>query len=279
MEIPVYNNLKEFKQNYLVDYSEINQKIPFLKYLTICFHNYKQKRDDLLLDDSDAKLSTLNNEIFQKMEYSAFVYMEHILEQGIVLNENYDDSNDPKEYLSDLQNFHSIYNYEDKILEYIKLYLSTKDQRRKKWIMQKPFDLILDFISEKIENEKLNLLRLQTTQQPPVIPEPEETPEEKDAKVKFILMKETGLIDSLISQNYKNADIGKILFPIAQIKRSYIENILTADFKIPDVTNSKTAYKRKNILRALDEFDKMGIEFNQLKYFPKLKTDFPELFE
>lgn len=107
----------------------------------------------------------------------------------------------------------------------------------------------------------------------------EETPEEKDAKVKFIILKELGIIDLLISQNYNNADIGKILEPITQIKKSYLENILTADFKLPDTTKDKTAYKRKNILRALSEFEKIGIDFKQLKYLPNIKKSAPHLFE
>jgi len=106
----------------------------------------------------------------------------------------------------------------------------------------------------------------------------EETPEEKDAKVKFILLKEFGIIDFLISQNYNNSEIGKILSPIAQIKSTYIENILTADFKFPDYTSNKSAYKKKNIIKALNEIDKMDISFKNCKYLPTLKINNPELF-
>ena len=133
------------------------------------------------------------------------------------------------------------------------------------------------YLVQKFEDKNSNLPILQSAE--PSYVTPEDTPEERAAKVKFILLKELGIIDFLISQNYSNSTIGKILLPIAQIKESYTKNILTADFMKPDTTNSKSAYKDKNIVKALRDFEKMQIDLDQLKYLPEIKKDSPHLFE
>ena len=69
------------------------------------------------------------------------------------------------------------------------------------------------------------------------------------------------------------------MLPITKTKISYTKNILSADYKTPDTTSDKTAYKKKNVSKALEEFVKMGISFEQLKYLPKIKIENPNLFE
>jgi hypothetical protein len=47
----------------------------------------------------------------------------------------------------------------------------------------------------------------------------------------------------------------------------------------PEPSNEKSAYKKKNIKYALQNLNEMGMDFENCKYFPTLKKEYPELFE
>lgn len=109
-------------------------------------------------------------------------------------------------------------------------------------------------------------------------------------KVEFIILNETGFIDNLKAKSYNNNTIAKLV--VEEIKKKYrnytvigtcsekyIENILSADLHKPEPSNEKSAYKKKNIKDALQNLNEMGMHFENCKYFPTLKKEYPELFE
>lgn len=109
-------------------------------------------------------------------------------------------------------------------------------------------------------------------------------------KVEFIILKETGFIDNYINKTYNNTTIAKLVVEeikekyknhdvIGKCSEEYIQNILSSDLHEPEPYNEKSAYKKKNIKVALQKLNEMEINFENCKYLPNLKKEYPELFE
>lgn len=121
------------------------------------------------------------------------------------------------------------------------------------------------------------------------MPAQTDSPIKVDHKVEFIILKEIGHINELLSQN-SNAEVARIVSN--EINQKYkdfevsnsctannIKNILTADYGIPDYTNPKSAYKKSNIRKALFQLNKMGVSLYDCKYLKELEMINPDLFD
>jgi hypothetical protein len=110
-----------------------------------------------------------------------------------------------------------------------------------------------------------------------------------DAKVEFIILNETmqltqykntstniklaKIISDIINNKFKNYRIKNPCTP------DNIRNILTADSHFPDYTSRKSAYKKRNIKKAIDQLYQMGVKFEHCQFLPKIKIMKPTLFE
>ena len=284
------NNLEDYKKIFFSRYENSNQSFleflyferdKFEQILNLCY----QETVNALLED--AELDSEKSELYKLFGETFFKILNEIKNE--IFDLKFYSDEDVMEFIEDVLSTHNIYILDDEFHDPVPYRV----------------DRLVDFLSQYIcmlfipelfvkENKIIQFLNLEIIQeeikikskgsptsfeQNILIPQSEETPEEKVAKVKFILLKELGIIDFLQSQNYNNEEIGKILLPITKTKISYTKNILSADYKTPDTTSDKTAYKKKNVSKALEEFVKMGISFEQLKYLPKIKIENPNLFE
>lgn len=107
-------------------------------------------------------------------------------------------------------------------------------------------------------------------------------------KVEFIILKEIGVVDELLTKKTSSAVATEISRMINEkhnltedslkCTSANIRNILIADSFFPDHTSPKTAYKRNNIKKALVQLSSMGVHLDQCRYFPSLKLTHPDLF-
>lgn len=276
MELPFYYSLEEFQKYYNVNFqdwkkifkdgSETEFANDYLKLYNNFFnvHNTFKYRIDVKMYDE--------NNIIEDFDLYHFEYTT-IIEKRLRLFIDMFKTEDKEKYakeiiayepmlICDFENTGEINTMFDdgyiieieNLMIYSELFTYDFSDYSKKWFLSidnldyKNFEYSLKRIREFL-NDKINTKNIfpENLELPEPSLEIEEEPEEKDAKVKFILLKELGIIDFLINQNYNNTDIGKILKPIVGIKETYTANILTADFKLPDLS-AKSAYKRKNLL-------------------------------
>lgn len=309
MQIPFYYSLKDFETNYQTDLSDWLIEFPdadekdflselkniYFPFITGSFPNFSFTEPVLEgshISESDypSYFESMITHLAPIVEKNIIIYLN---KSGILNDENpndyifsddeispldyWDDSNDGRIYYKSYSNIL----FDDKLLfshlkyffnYFFGLHFDEKKYKNFSFAVVK----IATFIESKYSNKKSNI-KISTKKE---ITEQIETPLDKDAKVKFILLKEIGIIDFLnMDKNLNNTDIAKILKPISGIPESYIKNILTADLHRPDPISDKSAYKKKNIQKALFELSKMGISIEQCKYLPTLKINSPELFD
>lgn len=110
-----------------------------------------------------------------------------------------------------------------------------------------------------------------------------------DVKVEFIILNETKQLDQY-KPTSTNIELAKIVANIINKKfKNYsiknpctpdnIRNILTADSLFPDYTSRKSAYKKRNIKKAIDQLYEMGVKLEQCQFLPQIKIMEPSLFE
>lgn len=111
-------------------------------------------------------------------------------------------------------------------------------------------------------------------------------------KVDFIILKETGEIDKILSENANNntKSAEKIAEKInrqyisfvdfkVDVTSAYIKNILVSDSFNPDYTSAKSAYNKKNVKQAVEYLNKIGVKTEDCLYFPEIKKEKPDWFD
>ena len=162
MEIPIYENLRDFKENYLIDYAE-QTNTKFIKYLNQLHRNYKIIEHIFQINNSILFMINYSyNELnykFKKYESTKLAIYENAINEiksGINDNVKTLEKNIKDYHLNEFYNeainiikkYPSEYNYDE-----LELIIKTLDEIRDN------FTDIIEFIDEKIQDEKINLLR------------------------------------------------------------------------------------------------------------------------
>ena len=162
MEIPIYENLRDFKENYLIDYAE-QTNTKFIKYLNQLHRNYKIiehifQINNTILFMINYSYNELNYKL-KKYESTKIAIYENAINEiksGInkeirTLEKNIKDYNLNEFYIEAIniiKKYPSEYNYDE-----LELIIETLRKIRDN------FTDIIEFIDEKIQDEKINLLR------------------------------------------------------------------------------------------------------------------------
>lgn len=265
MEIVTYNNLEDFKENYLIDFSLFSDEIKYINYL----QNLKKSYKNLLikLDENRANLYYSEYGIRQSKNLSNIIgsdfnHIESEIEK--LIRSNYQDTQILQQ---------RILTDEYLVLNKINLIIDEKKQRKHEELINEyinerfasllrmrdyfdnhiePIEEILDFINFQIDSEKVNLLRFQNIQtQSKDEPEPLTANQTK----KIGLLIRSGIIDFLREKNPKISDnqiAGFIqLLSKEPLKQSSINPHLSK-------TNSKYAIQNQQ--------DKNDLDFILTKY-------------
>lgn len=250
MEIPIYNNLKDFKENYLIDYSE-KENTNFFKYLNQLHRNYIIIQ--ATFEINNFCLSIINNifeefnKILKEFESTKITNNEYILnEKKSLINK----------YLKELEKNVKEYNlneYYKEAIDNIKKYPSNYNREEFELILETLHEIcdnftdIIEFINEKIQDEKINLLRYSNnTNTNPTLKIENEIPEydfsDNEDKVKLIILEKLGVIDYIKSIQQKPATI------------SHTAEILSTFTGIK--SGSLYTYLRPMICPVRDDYDK-----------------------
>lgn len=213
MKIPIYENLRDFKENYLIDYAE-QTNTKFIKYLNQLHNNYKiiehifQINNTILLI-INFSYKELNYKL-KKYESTKIAIYENAINEiksGInkeirTLEKNIKDYNLNEFYIEAIniiKKYPSEYNYDE-----LELIIQTLHKIRDN------FTDIIEFIDEKIQDEKINLLRYSNntnTNQKIENEIPEYDFSDNEDKVKLIILEKLGVIDYIKSIQQKPATI------------------------------------------------------------------------
>ena len=212
MEIPIYENLRDFKENYLIDYAE-QTNTKFIKYLNQLHRNYKIIKEIFLINNSILLMINYSyeelNYILKEYESTKIAIYENAIineiKSGInekirTLEKNIKDYNLNAFYIEAIniiKKYPSEYNYDK-----LELIIKTLDEIRDN------FDDIIEFIDEKIQDEKINLLRYSNntnTEHTQKIENeiPEHDFSDNEDKVKLIILEKLGVIDYIKSIQQK----------------------------------------------------------------------------
>lgn len=210
MEIPIYDNLKDFKENYLIDYSDYSGVISIIKFLKNLKNKYDEKFIDLLKMQDELyytqKGITESKKLADKIG-SNFDSIESLIER--LIRQNYEvvmifglstliDEDNILSQINEKVVEVDLANFSIEIANYINERFSDLLKMREfKLNVIDPFEEIIIFIEREIETEKQNLLRFQGVKTD--TPEQPETPEldfsDNTDKVKLIMLEKLGVID------------------------------------------------------------------------------------
>lgn len=166
MEIPLHENFDDFKENYLIDFSGLKD-ISLLQYLNKLkekYQNHINKIEKLKFDEIDMLLSKYND--FFGIYLSKITHLSYQFEDflhtdiDIQISENENDDFDFDPYYV-LEHSALINNDENGNLlkKYAEIYLQKTQINNRYELKKKPFENILDFIINLIENERIFVLR------------------------------------------------------------------------------------------------------------------------
>ena len=260
MKIPIYENLRDFKENYLIDYAE-QTNTKFIKYLNQLHNNYKiiehifQINNTILLI-INFSYKELNYKL-KKYESTKIAIYENAINEiksGInkeirTLEKNIKDYNLNEFYIEAIniiKKYPSEYNYDE-----LELIIQTLHKIRDN------FTDIIEFIDEKIQDEKINLLRYSNntnTNQKIENEIPEHDFSDNEDKVKLIILEKLGVIDYIKSIQQKPETI------------SHTAEILSTFTGIK--SESLYTYLRPMICHVRDDKDKNS-PYNNAENLPK----------
>ena len=261
MKIPIYENLRDFKENYLIDYAE-QTNTKFIKYLNQLHNNYKiiehifQINNTILLI-INFSYKELNYKL-KKYESTKIAIYENAINEiksGInkeirTLEKNIKDYNLNEFYIEAIniiKKYPSEYNYDE-----LELIIQTLHKIRDN------FTDIIEFIDEKIQDEKINLLRYSNNTNHTLKIEneiPEYDFSDNEDKVKLIILEKLGVIDYIKSIQQKPEVIShtaEILSSFTGIKSnslySYLRPMISPQ---RDDSDKNSPYKNAdNLLKA-----------------------------
>jgi hypothetical protein len=262
METPIYENLRDFKENYLIDYAE-QTNTKFIKYLNQLHRNYKIIEHIFQINNSILFMINYSyNELnykFKKYESTKLAIYENAINEiksGINDNVKTLEKNIKDYHLNEFYNeainiikkYPSEYNYDE-----LELIIKTLDEIRDN------FTDIIEFIDEKIQDEKINLLRYSNnTNTNPTQKIENEIPEydfsDNEDKVKLIILEKLGVIEYIKSIQQKPATI------------SHTAEILSTFTGIK--SGSLYTYLRPMICNVRDDKDKNS-PYNNAENLPK----------
>ena len=262
MEIPIYENLRDFKENYLIDYAE-QTNTKFIKYLNQLHRNYKIIEHIFQINNSILFMINYSyNELnykFKKYESTKLAIYENAINEiksGIndnvkTLEKNIKDYNLNEFYIEAIniiKKYPSEYNYDE-----LELIIETLRKIRDN------FTDIIEFIDEKIQDEKINLLRYSNntnTEHTQKIENeiPDHDFSDNEDKVKLIILEKLGVIDYIKSIQQKPETI------------SHTAEILSTFTGIK--SESLYTYLRPMICNVRDDKDKNS-PYNNAENLPK----------
>lgn len=259
MEIPIYHTFNEFEENYILDFAESNPQQSFLRYLTVLKIKYSEKSEECeyYIDNYE---NNVEKEIIAKT--SVYEFLTNEGEQFEFIN---------RLTIDDEENL-PIYplNAKERLLHEIQNAILIRDQVRA-IMLQKRLEFsnikqILDFIDEKITNEKFNLIRFQNT--PPPL-ETVEVPEldfsDNSDKVKLIMLEKLGIIEYIKTIQTKPNTIShtsEILSAITGIETKTLNTYLYPMLRpYRDDEDKNSPYKNpENLEKAERELIKLKIK-------------------
>lgn len=246
MEFKLYETKTEFEKNYLLDYSE-NEEINFLRYLNDIKDIYIEKRGEQY--QCLYNLQELTNK--QKQ-------LERLERRGVAEIWDVEKLNAQKGFIIERMKKMKFYDCK-RVIEYLKDCTEINRIEIRKYEIriqksaEKTSEIIL-CIGEKIENEKLNLLRFNGTQNPS---QPIETPEidfsgkdELKPKQKLIILNELGVIDFINDklQDKGNAThLSEILNTILGVETKTLRGYVNLLIR-PDETQRNSPYNSKKVV-------------------------------
>ena len=259
MEIVTYNNLEDFKENYLIDFSLFSDEIKYINYLQNLKKSYKnlliklnENRGNLYYSEYGIRQSKNLSNIIG----SDFNHIESEIEK--LIRSNWQDTQILQQ---------RILTDEYLVLNKINLIIDEKKQRKHEELINEyinerftsllrmrdyfdnhiePIEEILDFINFQIDSEKVNLLRFQNIQtQSKDEPEPLTTNQTK----KIGLLIRSGIIDFLREKNPKISDNQIAGFIQLLSKEPLKQNSINPHLS---KTNSKYAIQNKQDENDLD---------------------------
>lgn len=266
MELPIYDNLDDFKEYYLDDFSSF-LNVSFLQFLTIAKKKY------------DFELQVIGSENTKELEtlylsYSDFykVYLKKVNSQSYHFEDFLDTEIESQIFDNEIENkkfefdpyyicLHSNLFYNDENINLLKtyseIYLEKKEIDKKFSVLKKNINQILDFIKILSDNEKIFVLR--GTPQPPQ-DEPEPLTAKQQQKVGLLIR--SGLVNFLREKNpkiSKNQISGFIeLLTAEPMKKTSINTHL-----VDNTDNVKHPFYSHN---SLDEID---LKLKQLGISPQ----------
>lgn len=201
MELPIYNTLKEFKENYEIHYipESYQTKLLFLK---AYFDKYSLFYETETEVTPTEKYIDLRNRIELSLSYSERLSLNHFIEAIILFDDMVEHDTAPNNVYELLKtDLGTPAKYKELITEYVDKTINLElvksiEEQRNIGILQ-----IIDFINDEIEIEKRALFRITNTQQPI---ESFEIPEydysgknELKPKEKLILLDKLGIVELL----------------------------------------------------------------------------------